>query len=124
MIGSGYLPRWRGKILFLEDTNEDYYKIDRMMAQLQMAGVLKQISGFVFGQCTDCTPGGEGSSTEMLGSLGLIDILNHYIKPLGIPAWSGAMIGHMPNMFTLPEGLPVTINAAQGTITLLQPAVK
>lgn len=119
MLGSEYLPKWKGSILFLEDVGEDYYKIDRMMAQLQMSGVLNQISGFVFGQCMDCT-----STTTMIGSVTLSEILNHYIKPLGIPAWSGAMIGHMPQMFTLPEGAMVEINADKGTITMLDPAVK
>jgi muramoyltetrapeptide carboxypeptidase len=119
MLGSEYLPQWKGAILFVEDVDEDYYKIDRMMAQLQMAGVLKLISGFVFGQCMNCS-----STTNMIGSMTLNEILDQYIKPLGIPAWSGAMIGHMPEMFTLPEGAKVQINADQGTITLLEPVVK
>jgi len=121
MLGSQYLPSLKGAILFVEDVDEQYYQIDRMMSQLQKAGVLAQIKGFIFGQCTACE-----ATIESIGSLGsqtLRQILDHYIKPLNIPAWSGAMIGHNPQMFTLPEGVPVQIDADQGTITLLVPAV-
>lgn len=122
MLGSKYLPNWQGAILFVEDVDEDYYKIDRMMSQLQLAGVLTQIAGFVFGQCVSCGP--KSGSASMLGSENLDQILEHYIKPLGIPAWSGAMIGHMPKMWTLPEGSMVKINAENGEIKMLQEIVK
>jgi muramoyltetrapeptide carboxypeptidase len=124
MLSSGYLPNWQGAILFVEDVDEDYYKIDRMMNQLQMAGVLGQISGFIFGKCVDCSAGKNSTTSPVLGSENLEQILDHYIKPLGIPAWSGAMIGHLPQMLTLPEGMKVRIDADKGTITMLQPAVK
>ena len=63
-----------------------------MMTQLQLGGVLEQISGFIFGKCNDCEPGGSG-----YGSLTLEEVVDHYIKPLNIPAFSGAMIGHIAN---------------------------
>lgn len=124
MIGSGYLPKWQGAILFVEDVDEDYYKIDRMMDQLKMAGILNHISGFIFGQCVRCSAGSNSTTSEMLGSETLDKILHTYIKPLGIPAWSGAMIGHLPQMMTIPEGAKVQIDADKGTITMLQEAVK
>jgi muramoyltetrapeptide carboxypeptidase len=120
MLDSPYLPSLKGAILFVENIGVQYYQIDRMMSQLQKAGILKEIKGFVFGQCTDCEASSE--SVGMLGSQSLRQILDHYIKPLNIPAWSGAMIGHNPKMFTLPEGIPVEIDADKGTITLLEPA--
>jgi muramoyltetrapeptide carboxypeptidase len=43
--------------------------------------------------------------------------------PLGVPAWSGAPIGHLNGQLTLPIGLPVEIDAGAGTIRLLEPAV-
>jgi len=117
IIGSPYLPDWRGAILFLEDTEEGIYRIDRMLTQLKLAGVLNQISGFVFGKCTKCGPG------ESYGSLTLEEVLNDHIRPLGIPAWLGAMIGHIPKVFTLPIGIQAEIDAAAGAIRLLEPAV-
>ena len=49
MVGSPYLPAWDGAIFFCEDVGENYYRIDRMLTQLKLAGVLSKIAGFVFG---------------------------------------------------------------------------
>lgn len=118
MLGSPYVPDFSGAILFLEDTNEAPYRIDRMMTQLKLAGVLDQVKGLVFGECTECDPG-EGS----YGSLTLEEILVDHVKPLGIPAWHGAMVGHIPKQFTLPVGIPVEIDADRGAIRMLEPGV-
>ena len=118
MLGSEYLPDWSGKILFVEDIKEEIYRIDRMLTQLKLAGVLNRISGFVFGKCTTCGPG------EGHGSLTLEEVLNDHIQPLKIPAWSGAMIGHIDSKFTVPVGVQARINADRGTITMLESAVR
>ena len=56
IMGSGYLPNWDDSILFLEDVNEAAYRVDRMLTELSLAGVLGKIKGFVFGRCTECKP--------------------------------------------------------------------
>ena len=49
IMGSNYVPTdFSNTILFLEDVNEASYSIDRMLTQLQLAGVLNQISGFIW----------------------------------------------------------------------------
>jgi muramoyltetrapeptide carboxypeptidase len=117
IVGSGYLPDWEGAILFLEDIGENIYRVDRMLTQLKLAGVLDRISGFVFGKCTDCKPG------EGFGSLTLEQLFDDHILPLGIPAWHGSMIGHVPEKFTLPVGVEAEIDADEGGIQLLEAAV-
>lgn len=117
IVGSPYMPNVDGAILFLEDIGESPYRIDRMLTQLKLSGVLNQLSGFIFGQCTTCTPGND------YGSLTLEDILRDHIQPLGIPAWSGAWIGHVEPLWTLPIGVDVVINASAGTIQQLESAV-
>jgi muramoyltetrapeptide carboxypeptidase len=117
-MGSPYLPDFQDAILFCEDTGEDYYRIDRMVTQLKLAGVLGKIKGFVFGGCSEGGPG-DGN----FGALTLEEIFNDHIKPLGVPAWQGAMIGHSQPQWTLPEGAQVEIDATAGTITLLESAV-
>ncbi|MBD2253267.1 S66 peptidase family protein [Nostoc parmelioides] len=116
MVGSPYLPAWQNRILFLEDVNEDIYRVDRMLTQLKNAGILYRISGFIFGQCTDCKPTNEKSLT-------LMEVLQDHIIPLKIPAWYGAMIGHIQDKFILPIGANVEIDADAGTIQLLEAAV-
>jgi muramoyltetrapeptide carboxypeptidase len=118
LVGSPYLPDWKNTILFLEDTHEDIYRMDRMFTQLKLVGILNQIAGFVFGKCSDCGPG-NGS----YGSLTLDDVLTEHIIPLDKPAFSGAMIGHISNKFTVPLGIDTEIDATAGTIRLLESAV-
>jgi muramoyltetrapeptide carboxypeptidase len=117
IIGSPFVPVWDDAILFLEDVGEDIYRVDRMMTTLRLAGVLGRIRGFVFGTCSDCEPG------QGYGSLTLEEVFTDHIKPLNVPAWQGAMIGHRQPQFTMPEGTQVEIDAAAGTIRMLEPAV-
>ncbi|WP_435352756.1 S66 peptidase family protein [Emticicia sp. SJ17W-69] len=117
ILGSKYVPDFKGAILFIEDVQEDTYRIDRMITQLKLAGILNQISGFIFGKCTDCPP------SKSYGSLTLEDIFEDHIKPLKIPAFSGAMIGHIKDKFTVPIGIVADIDATAGTIKLKESAV-
>lgn len=117
MVGSSYLPDFKNSILFLEEVREDVYRVDRMLTQLKLAGILDQLSGFVFGKCSDCNPG------KGYGSLTLEEVLDDHIKPLKIPAWYGSMIGHIENKFTVPLGIEAEIAAETGKITLLEPSV-
>ncbi|MBF2036346.1 MAG: LD-carboxypeptidase [Leptolyngbyaceae cyanobacterium T60_A2020_046] len=118
IVGSPYLPDLTGAILFLEDIGESTYRIDRMLTQLKLAGLLEGLAGFIFGQCTNCGPSGG------YGSLTLEEILADHIRPLGIPAWSNAAIGHVEPIVTLPLGVEVEIDAIAGTITALESAVR
>lgn len=118
ILGSPYVPEWENTILFTEDTHEEDYRIDRMITQLKLAGVLGKIKGFVFGSCTECGPG-DGN----YGALTLEEIFADHIKPLGVPAWQGAMIGHGQPQWTLPLGVDVEIDADAGTLKLLEAPV-
>lgn len=115
MIGSTYLPSFDGAILFLEDIGENVYRIDRMLTQLKMAGILDQLSGFVFGKCTDCEAGNN--------SLTLQQVLDDHVKPLQIPAFYGAMISHEDDNITLPIGIEAEIDSTRKTIHVLDSAV-
>ena len=118
LMGTSYLPDFEGRILFIEDVHEEVYRVDRMLTQLKLAGVLGQVSGLIFGNCSDCEP------SSRYGSLTLQEVLNDHVRPLGIPAWYGSMIGHMKNYFTVPLGVAAEIDAGAGTIRLLEPAVE
>ncbi|MFC1775789.1 LD-carboxypeptidase [Pseudomonadota bacterium] len=117
MVGSEFLPDFRDNILFLEEVGEDIYRVDRMLTQLKLAGILSKISGFVFGKCSECGPG------KGYGSLTLEEVFDDHIRPLKIPAWYGSMIGHIEKKFTIPLGIAAEIDADKGRITLLETAV-
>ncbi len=115
LAGSPYMPDFTGKILFLEDVEEAPYRIDRMLTTLKLMGALDKIAGFIFGECTDCDPG------EGYGSLTLDQIFDDHIKPLGIPAYRGAMIGHISEQFIVPVGGKVELDADAGSFRMLEP---
>ncbi|WP_449466235.1 S66 peptidase family protein [Stenotrophomonas humi] len=115
LAGSSYLPDFTGKILFLEDVEEAPYRIDRMFTTLKLMGALDKIAGFIFGECTDCKPG------DGYGSLTLDQIFDDHILPLKIPAYRGAMIGHIREQFIVPVGGKVEMDADAGSFRLLEP---
>lgn len=112
LIGSSFLPDMEGAILFLEDIGEDVYRVDRMMSQLYLSGILGKINGFIFGRCSNCRQ----SRPE---SLTLNEVLRHYLEPLKKPALYGSMISHEPNNFTIPIGIQAEMNADKGILQLL-----
>jgi muramoyltetrapeptide carboxypeptidase len=117
IIGSGYLPDWKGKILFLEEAKEEPYSIDRMLTQLKLSGVLDSVSGIIFGKCAKCL------AEEPQKSFTLNEVLLQHFKPLKIPVFFGAMIGHIENKLTVPLGINASIDADKGTISLLESSV-
>lgn len=116
LIGSEYLPDFKDAILYLEDVGEDVYRIDRMLTQLKLSGILDEINGFVFGKCTDCDAGSN--------SLSLKEVFADHISLLDIPAFYGAMISHESKNVTLPVGVQAGISAEDKTIQLLETGVK
>lgn len=115
LAGSPYLPDFSGKILFLEDVSEAPYRIDRMFSTLKLMGALDRIAGLIFGECSECDPG------DGYGSLNLAQIFDDHIKPLKIPAYRGAMIGHIRQQFIVPVGGRVEMDADAGTFRMLEP---
>lgn len=119
LMGTPWVPDFKGAILFLEDVGEAEYRIDRMLNQLALAGVLRNVAGVVFGQCTRCTSG----EPDYAGFT-LPQILEQYFAPLGVPALSGANIGHVGNQLSVPSGARVEMDAGSGTLRLLDPIVE
>lgn len=118
ILGSPYVPDFSNAILFLEDVGEDWYRVDRMMTSLKLAGILGKVRGVIFGTCSECGPG------EGFASFTPEEIFADHLAPLGVPAWQGAMIGHAQPQWTLPVGAMVTIDATLGTVAMAEGAVK
>ena len=119
LVGTPWLPDFDGAILFLEDVGEAEYRIDRMMTQLALAGILSRVNGVVFGQCTRCTAG----VADYIGFT-VPQVLEQHLAPLGVPAFHGANFGHVGNQLSLPSGVAVEIDADAGSIRMLEPAVR
>ena len=112
-IGTPYEIDTDGAILFLEDTHEELYRIDRMLTQLWLAGKFERLAGFVFGRCTDCPVDGPALS---MGEI-LRERFGH------IPSISGLSFGHIEKKLTLPIGVTATLDATARTLTIAEAAV-
>jgi muramoyltetrapeptide carboxypeptidase len=129
MLGSKFLPppeAFRNFILFLEEVGEETYRLDRMLEQLALSGILQAVRGFVFGVCTDCSTAlsCDGPVPPASQTFSVAQVLQQKVQPLGVPAFAGAMFGHeLPQQFILPIGGLVSIDADAGTITMLESAV-
>jgi muramoyltetrapeptide carboxypeptidase len=117
IIGSGYLPDFKGKLLFLEEAKEEPYSIDRMLTQLKLNGVLNSVNGIIFGKCAKCL------AEEPQKSFTLNEVLLQHFKPLKVPVFFGAMIGHIENKLTVPLGIDASMDADKGTISLNEASV-
>jgi muramoyltetrapeptide carboxypeptidase len=118
LLGTAYLPDFDGAILFLEDVGESEYRIDRMLTQLALAGILRKVRGVVFGQCSKCSAPGPS-----YGGFTVSEVLQQHLEPLGVPAFQGGFFGHITDQFSLPVGTLAEIDADAGTIRIAEPAV-
>ena len=117
LAGSAYFPDCRGAVLFIEEINEELYRVERTLSTLRLAGAFDKLAGVVVGQFTKCEPG------DGYGMLTLEEILADYFLPLNVPVYRGAMIGHIKRKFTLPVGAEVEMDADAGTVQVLKPVV-
>ena len=89
-----------------------------MLTHLALAGILGRVAGVVWGQCTNCRASGPS-----LGGFTVSQVLEQHLAPLGVPAFEGALFGHVADQFSLPVGARAEIDAGAGTILLLEAAV-
>ena len=108
----------KGKILFLEDTGEAPYRVDRMLTQLRLAGKLDECAGIVWGTCTECTAA--KSSYEV--NLSISDILEEILAPLGKPVLAGLVFGHTKEKATIPMGVEAELDASAKRVAIIEPA--
>ncbi len=95
----------QGHVLFLEDVGERPYRLDRMLTQLRLAGVLAKASAIVLGEFKDCDePKGEPSAKAVLSAL--LDDFNG-------PVVYGFPSGHTAGaLVTLPLGVRARVIAS------------
>ena len=101
LLGTPWAWQARGAILFLEDTHEDLYRIDRLLTQLRLAGVLDEVAGFVLGSFTE-----KASPWDLLR-----DMLVPLCRQQGKPLLGGWPTGHGTPNRPLPMGLRVHLQA-------------
>jgi len=121
LIGTGYDIDTENKIIFLEETKEEPYRIDKMLTQMLMSGKFDKASGIALGVFDDCEPRKDKPSFE--NSFSLMEVLYDRLAGLGIPVVYGLSFGHIKNKFTIPFGINAELNTDEGKITLLEESV-
>ncbi len=111
LAGTGYLPVTSGALLFLEDVNEAPYRVDRMLAQLRMAGFFDRAAGVVFGQFEGCDP-------ERAEEGAVDDVLRDFSNSVAAPVFCGLPYGHTAGRRVLPIGLPAVVDGNRGTLRI------
>jgi muramoyltetrapeptide carboxypeptidase len=112
LFGTPYFPRIDGGILFVEDVGEAPYRIERLLYQLHLSGVLGRQRALVLGDFTQCRP------TPYDYGYGLPEGFAQIRRMAGIPVLDGLPFGHEPDKFTLPFGVPARLRAAGGEAVL------
>lgn len=120
LLGTPYAPRLEGAVLLLEDVSEFPYRVDRMLTQLRLAGVLGGLSALVLGVFQDCFAPPEMDRSPTLEEL-VIDAVGGY----DLPVVSGVEYGHRHPRAVLPVGVPACVEAGRhgGEVRLLEAAV-
>lgn len=112
LLGTPYAPDVDGAILVLEDVDEKPYAIDRMLAHLDLAGVLDAVAGVVIGTLST------GDLDPDRPTLSVDAILNDYFGDRPYPVARGLPYGHHLARCTLPLGLPATLRVSPGNTSL------
>ena len=110
LLGTPWAWDARGAILFLEDVSEELYRVDRLLTQLRLAGVLDAVAGFVIGSFTEAEP------PEAL----LREMLLPICQRRGLPLLAGWPAGHGTPNRPLPLGVRVTLDADAGSLSLAE----
>ena len=103
LLGTPYWPEVKGGVLFIEDVNEHPFRIERMLTQLLLAGVLARQKAIVFGQFTGIrlAPHDKGYKLATV-----VAWLRSQIK---VPVLTGLPFGHVPTKVLLPVGAKVDL---------------
>ena len=102
LLGSKYLPDFSNSILILEECNEEPYKIDRMLTQLDNAAVFKKVKGIIFGSFYKC---------KFKSQSQIIQLLKSKISKYKIPSVYGFPLGHGKRNYPVPFGIPAYFDA-------------
>lgn len=100
-----------GTILFIEDVEEPIYKIERIMYQLKLAGILDNLKGLIIGRFTDYKPGENYVHMEDM----FADFLSDYPD---LPVVFNAPIGHVRHNMPMIESANVILEVSPELVSL------
>ena len=104
-----------GCVLFLEDVAERPYRLDRLLTQLRLGGILSRAAGIVLGTFPGCDdPGGQPSARAALGSI---------LRDFPGPVVFGLPVGHVDGpALTLPLGVRTRVISSPTARVIIEEA--
>ncbi len=117
LVGTPFLPSLADAMLFIEEVNEEPYRIDRLLTQLRQHIGHKLPAATIFGVMRRYAPKDEAPQ------IALTDVLQDHANAQAIPAVTGYSFGHISHQMTLPIGIRARLDSEAQTLTLLEPAV-
>jgi muramoyltetrapeptide carboxypeptidase len=107
-LGTPYAVEPEGNILVIEDTGEAPYRVDRLFAQLRLAGVLEKVSGLIIG------------TFDETDAKGVDEVVRDHCSGLKVPVLANFPVGHTPFNATLPHGGLAELDADSLRVRLLE----
>lgn len=103
-LGTPYAPRIESEtILFLEDVGTKPYQWDRMLLHLRYSGLLKKVTGIVFGDMNQCVEEGESEYLDRA--------ILHSLRDFNGPIAIGLRSGHVGAAnVTVPLGISAALD--------------
>jgi len=114
LVGSRSAINTAGKILFIEDVGEYIYNVDRMMVQLQRAGMLTNLAGLVVGSFT------EMKDTVIPFGQQVYDAIHDKIAAYNYPVCFDFPVGHTDNNYPLVHGAIHRLSVLHNQVSLEQ----
>jgi muramoyltetrapeptide carboxypeptidase len=111
-LGTPYAIQAKGNILFVEDTGEAPYRVDRYFSQLRLAGVLADAAGIIVG---------DFARTDVKE---VEKIVRGYCAGLKQPVIMNFPVGHTVFNTTLPHGCLAELDADRLQVRLLEDPVR
>lgn len=110
-LGSQYEIDTKGKILFIEDTGEAVYRIDRMLTSLALAHKFDDCSGIILGTWTDCPP-----KVDCEDDLPIMDVFREILLPYKKPVITNFRAGHNSPQPVIAFGTKVIMDSSNKKI--------
>ncbi len=112
LIGTKSDIKTKGKILFLEEIDEQLYSIDRMMHQLKRSGKLDKLKGMVIGGFTDC------KDTERPFGKNVSEIISSIVKEYSYPVCFNFPVSHEKENYALKVGMNYELTVSKNKVIL------
>ncbi len=108
-------------ILFFEDEGNPPWQVDGILDQLGHAGKLDSVRGLALGLFVNCDWTEE--KRKWAATKTLEQVLDYYLRDLGVPALYGLPIGHGEHSLTIPLGVAATLDADAQTLFFEESAI-